>query len=501
MGWLKDMATKAAIKWLDVQPAIEKQVTIRESLSHSAQAMCNRILYRGDPSELEQFFKSCANNKVTQSRFWASVPSEDSNVRKFHSGLPAIAIDKLTDIVVADLDQIEVDESFRKTWEDIGKDNRFTKILEESITETLIVGDGAFKITMDTTLTPYPIIEFFGGERVDYVVKRGRLCEVLFYTPYKKGTKKYTLVEVFGKGYITNKLYQDNKEVPLHTLDETKDLVDVTYTGEFIMAIPMMFFKSPKFDSRGKGLFDSKIDNSDALDEVISQWIDAIRRGRVKEYIPEEFIPKDPMTGEMRKPNSFDNQFIAYTGGMAEDNKNQIVLQQPDIKHTAYIESYANAVDMLLQGIISPSTLGIDLKKTDNAEAQREKEKTTLYMRGKIIDVLNEVIPLLIDVVLKVYEISKNKAPIDHQVAIGFGEYASPDFDTVVDTVGKARSFGIMSIEKAVAELYGDTMSDEEKLQEIKLIKEQNGMLEAEEPKVHDDADDYESDLDEQEND
>ena len=496
MGWFKEMATKVAVKWLDVQPAIEKQVTIRESLSHSGQTMCNRILYRGDPSELEQFFKGCATNKVTQSRFWASVPSDDLNVRKFHSGLPAIAIDKLTDIVVADLDQIEVDKDLSETWEEISKDNKFIKLIEESIKETLIVGDGAFKITMDTTITPYPIIEFYGGERVDYVIKRGRLFEVLFYTPYTKGNKKYTLVEIFGKGYITNKLYQDGKEVPLQTLEETKDLVDVTYNSQFIMAIPMMFFKSPKFDSRGKGLFDTKIDSSDALDEVISQWIDAIRRGRVKEYFPEEMLPKNPMTGEVMKPNSFDNQFIAYKGGMAEDNKNQIVLQQPDIKHTAYIESYANAVDMLLQGVISPSTLGIDLKKTDNAEAQREKEKTTLYMRGKIIDVLNEIIPHVIDVVLKVYELSQNKIPLEHQVTIGFGEYASPDFDTVVDTVGKARSFGIMSIEKAVAELYGDTMSDEEKIQEIKLIKEQNGMLEAEEPKVHDDPDEYGDDLD-----
>lgn len=496
MGWFKEMATKVAVKWLDVQPAIEKQVTIRESLSHSGQTMCNRILYRGDPSELEQFFKGCATNKVTQSRFWASVPSDDLNVRKFHSGLPAIAIDKLTDIVVADLDQIEVDKTLSKTWEEISKDNKFIKLIGDSIKETLIVGDGAFKITMDTTITPYPIIEFYGGERVDYVIKRGRLFEVLFYTPYTKGTKKYTLVEIFGKGYITNKLYQDGKEVLLQTLEETKDLVDVTYNSPFIMAIPMMFFNSPKFDSRGKGLFDTKIDSSDALDEVISQWIDAIRRGRVKEYFPEEMLPKNPMTGELMKPNSFDNQFIAYKGGMSEDSKNQIHLQQPDIKHEAYIESYANAVDMLLQGVISPSTLGIDLKKTDNAEAQREKEKTTLYMRGKIIDVLNEIIPNVIDVVLKVYELSQNKIPLEHQVTIGFGEYASPDFDTVVDTVGKARSFGIMSIEKAVAELYGDTMSDEDKLQEVKLIKEQNGMLEAEEPKVHDDPDEYGDDLD-----
>lgn len=502
MGWFKDMATKAAIKWLNVQPAQEHQIAIKETLTHQGQVMCNRLIYRGDPSEMDQFFKGCANDLVTKSRFWAAVPSVDLNVRKCHSGLPAIAIDKLSDIVISDLDSIEVDESVSEEWENIRQDNKFDKLIGEAITETLIVGDGAFKITLDTEITPYPIIEFYGGERVDYVLKRGRLFEVLFYTPYKKGSKTYTLVETFGKGYISNKLFNElDKEIPLSTLDETKDLVDVTYNHDFIMAVPMMFFKSHKFDGRGKGLFESKIDSLDTLDEVISQWVDAIRMGRAKKYIPETLLPRNPETGQPLKPNPFDHQFIGYKGGMAEDSQEQIILQQPDINHQAYAESYANAVDMLLQGVISPSTLGIDLKKTDNAEAQREKEKTTLYMRGKIVDVLNEIIPNVIDVVLKVYELSKNKTPLEHQVTIGFGEYATPSFDAVVETIGKAKSLGIMSIEKAIDELYGDSMSDDEKMAEVKLIKAQNGMFEAEEPKVHDDVDDYESDLDEQEDD
>lgn len=46
-----------------------------------------------------------------------------------------------------------------------------------------------------------------------------------------------------------------------------------------------------------------------------------------------------------------------------------------------------------------------------------------------------------------------------------------------------------MSIEKVVDELYGDTMTDEEKAIEIQRIKEQNGMFEAEEPKVTDEED------------
>ncbi|CAH8246864.1 hypothetical protein WJ0W_004096 [Paenibacillus melissococcoides] len=46
----------------------------------------------------------------------------------------------------------------------------------------------------------------------------------------------------------------------------------------------------------------------------------------------------------------------------------------------------------------------------DNAEAQREKEKATLYTRNKIIERLNEVIPQLVDTVLKVYDTMRNRS-------------------------------------------------------------------------------------------
>ena len=46
-----------------------------------------------------------------------------------------------------------------------------------------------------------------------------------------------------------------------------------------------------------------------------------------------------------------------------------------------------------------------------------------------------------------------------------------------------------MSIEKVVDELYGDTMTDDDKALEVQRIKEQNGMIEAEEPKTVDDED------------
>lgn len=487
---------------LNIQPATDKTITIKEPLTYQGNVLKNRLWYRGDPSELDQFFKQSAYDAVSKSRFWAAVPSEDLSIRKIHSGLPAMIVDRLSDIVIADLDVIDLGtDELNSAWEEISKDNNFNELLGEAITESLITGDGAFKISMDTDITPYPIIEFFSGERVDYHYRRGRLYEILFYTEYPVGTKTYRLEETYGKGYITYKLYDDaGKEVPLTFVDDTANLQDITFNGNLIMGVPLKFFKSTKFKDRGKSVFDSKSDSFDALDEVISQWIDAIRDGRVVKYIPEDLIPKNPMTGELLKPNPFDNKFLKIGSSLAEDASNEISMIQAEINYDAFVNSYNSALDMCLQGIISPSTLGIDLKKTDNAEAQREKEKTTLYTRGKIVDTLQEVVPELVVLVFKCYDLTTKENAGEYEATVTFGEYASPSFDNVVEIVGKAKSYGVMSIEQCVEELYGDTWTDEEKAEEVQKIKEQNGMLEAEEPTTidNDDIDDN-GDLDEEE--
>lgn len=179
--------------------------------------------------------------------------------------------------------------------------------------------------------------------------------------------------------------------------------------------------------------------------------------------------------------------FIAAGRTMAEEAKEQISLVQPAILYEAFVSSYASALDMCLQGIVSPSTLGIDLKKMDNAEAQREKEKATLYTRSKIIERLNEVIPELVSIVLRVHDNNLQRNLGEYEASVKFGEYASPSFDAVVETVGKARTFGVMSVERAVEEMYGDTWTDEEKAEEVKRLKDEQGIT-FEEPALNRDA-------------
>ena len=213
--------------------------------------------------------------------------------------------------------------------------------------------------------------------------------------------------------------------------------------------------------------------------------MDALRKGRATKYIPEDLIPKDPKNGELMKPNPFDNSFIKIKGGFSEDDGSDIEVKQPEIPHDSYAATYCTALDLCLQGIISPSTLGIDVKKLDNAEAQREKEKTTLYTRNAIIEALQETLPELVSALINADNLLHNKAVEEVKVDIPFGEYANPSFESQVETVGKGKTQGIMSIEAAVEELYGDSKDEEWKKEEIARLKAEQGIVELEEPGIN----------------
>lgn len=148
-------------------------------------------------------------------------------------------------------------------------------------------------------------------------------------------------------------------------------------------------------------------------------------------------------------------------------------------------KSYSTALDLCLQGLISPSTLGIDMKKLDNADAQREKEKATMYTRNRVIRVLEKVLPQLAVIALKAYDKAQGKQAGEYEATANFGEYANPSFEATVETVSKARpGQAVMSIERSVEELYGDSLTKEEKEAEVKRLKAEAGYLEREEPAI-----------------
>lgn len=483
---MKENIKRELRSWLDIAPSSPYSIRIKEVMDFEANAIRNRIWYRGDSNELVQFYDQCPEY-ADKYKFWASKCTPGMEMRKIHTGLPGLIVRMLTAITLADMNDFEFPDSEkqRKLWEEIAEDNKFSKKMEKALKEILYIGDGAFKVTIDTAVSEYPILEWYSGEQVEFVRHRDRIREVIFKTPYRENGQKYVLNERYGYGYIKNELYSGNKQVDLSLVEDTKNLSDWSFDDTVILAVPMMVYESTKYEGRGGSIFDGKLDSFDAFDEAWSQWMDALRAGRARTYIPESYIPRDPKTGMLIKPSPFDNRFIAGDDNMSENGKNEIHTEQPDIPHESYLSSYVTALDLCLQGIISPSTLGIDVKKLDNAEAQREKEKATLYTRNAIVEALQETLPELVSASINAYNILREQSVEEVKVDIPFGEYANPSFESQVETVSKGKQGGIMSIEASVEELYGDSKDEEWKKEEIARLKAEQGIQDLEEPGVN----------------
>lgn len=123
------------------------------------------------------------------------------------------------------------------------------------------------------------------------------------------------------------------------------------------------------------------------------------------------------------------------------------------------------------------------------AEATREKEKTTLYKRNQIIETLTKTINDIVNITFKVYDTMEKNEITDIDGVASFGGYANPSFEAQVETIGKAKTNGVMSIETSIEELYGDTKDEKWKKEEVKRIKNESGIVDMEEPSINEDLD------------
>ena len=485
MGKLNDKIKDVVRNWLNIVPAPGDTITIQETNTFEGNCFRNLLWYRGDASELHQYYTQI-DDMMGNAKFWASDTTNDLKMRKIHTGLPAMIVDMLADIIVDSFNKITVENNneAQKNWENIAKENDFKEVVKQMIIDVFVECDGAFKISYDTDISKYPIIEFYAGTKVEYERTRGRITTIIFNNIYEKEDATYILKERYSKAGIKYKLYKNGNYVEdYRSIPETAELEEPTDVN-FMMAIPVIFNKSKKYKGRGQSILEKKLDAFDSFDEVWSQWVDAIRDNRTITYIPEDLIPTDK-NGNYLEPNTFDRRYAKIGSSTSETESDKITRENSDFDYEGMLQSYITALDLCLQGLISPSTLGIDVKKLDNADAQREKEKATQYTRGKVIDVLEKVIPKLVVTCLKCYDLAQRKTTGEYEVSVDFKEYANPSFEAIVETVSKARpGQNIMSIEKTVDTMYGDSMTKEEKETEVKRLKEESGIIQKEEPNI-----------------
>ena len=211
------------------------------------------------------------------------------------------------------------------------------------------------------------------------------------------------------------------------------------------------------------------------LDEIWSQASQTNRVSTPVEYYNPEVLERGN-GGFCGVPNLYNRQFVQKAGVPDGDGNinNDIQTTQPDLNFEKYGALAFDVLGYILTGILSPATLGIDVAKRDNAEAQREKEKVSIMTRNTIIatetKMLREIVTL--SLMLKEYIDTGNITLKDYNIEIKYSEFANPSFENELQILGNAWSQGQLPTKDYVEMLWADKISDADKLERIKWLDE-----------------------------
>jgi hypothetical protein len=464
------------------------------------------VWYGGDGDELLNFYTHeqmlSYNYEPWYSRnkrnyFW-SISSTESDIKRTHSGQPRNMVDTIVGITSFPTIKCTNSKEMKDLLAKIIEDSKLkVTYRDEQLPLTLVEGWGCYKINWNLDISDYPYAEYYRAENVDFIYKANRIVGIIFKDYYTDGeNKKYMLTEtrmlkydnVLKQRYleITKELFKTmgDEIVPVEDFNAVPELAgcEKAYRIDGInclLAEPCILFKDTSgMGAYGRSIFTGKIDLFDDLDQCLSQNSNAIRRSTVTEYYNSDYLERDENTGMPKQPKAYDRKYVIYKGQTdangASTSREPVQVTQPQINFAQYTD---NAVQILVQicnGILSPATLGIDLAKKDNAMAQREKEKVTIFTRNGIIASETEILRGLCSQLLTAYFLMHNtdKPVQDFSISIKFSEFADESYENKLKILCQAYDGENISDEMYMEKLYGDTLSEEEYNKELAWLKE-----------------------------
>lgn len=355
------------------------------------------------------------------------------------------------------------------------------------------IGDFAYRISVDQSLTDKPIIDLIEPQFLEINYHRG--CVKSFVIKQPSATDpSYELREIHYKneaGFVCiDYLFAiDNKYVDMTDESTVKDCLDKFDMRSLPknLCLPfkdflIVFKKNANCNQLYKGQRGvpdiQGLDTiEDALTESISDLIDAIRKGGVKEYVSDQLIPQDE-NGNDIKLNHFNKTVIITKGStsMGEGNKLWQVTQG-DIKWEAYTRTIQNLMSVAINKAgLAPTTLGLTGLESINssAESQDAREKTSMRTREIALESWRVTLKELLNKYLQVCDYMKGETIIDYSdlINITFNEYTNPTLENITNVLAKQVQTGLKSQITAIKEL-NKGMSEEQAEQEYQQILEE----------------------------
>ena len=525
-----EMLTKSEFAWNPYRVVIPESLAQKDLVARGMlEAM---VWYSGKTEALREYYTKTILQVPNSTReetdyrndfFWHSALE---NTRKIHSGLPQLISKTMSKLIFGNgiviqpsvytstgvLDEVATDQTKEAVDLIVKETDLLHKLSTGAITESWS-GHIAYKLSFNLALSPYPIVEAYDPRYFDIIKLRGVLVGIIFkkYLETGKGqdTKRYVLKEFYttnddGDALINYSLHQvfaDGREVevPLTLLPETSELAEinpVVFTGlKGILAFekPNIIESSLFTDSPfGQSDYDTAFSLFDGLDEIISGIVEEIRTNKTMRMIPEDFIPRD-QAGNFYKINQYVTNFIKYKSDIDQDAKNKIDTTVIPDKTADHYEKWRVLVANVCNACgLSPISLGITGLESiaSSDKTTREKNKTSLETRAIKIELWK---PFLEKFILKLLELTtyiQAQYPearpegfpqldivwANTDIAVQFNDYLVNSIEDKIATWSQAKATGVASIETVVSQIWGDELSEEDKLAEVNRIKVENNM-------------------------
>lgn len=446
----------------------------------------------GNPDNLLTFYKHTIEPSVysiNRLMFWSWVGG--INVPKMHYPSTEIILNYIRGIVFSGDVKIEPTkkgasetdiESMTERIEAMKKDINFDDFVANGSTYETYSGSLGFKFVIDTEVHDKPIIELYPKERLEVITKYGKTQQIIFKDEYYRQNKLYTLLSIYGKGYIDYKLYRDKKEVNLSELEETKNLQRFEFNPKIILAtwkknkpVSSEFSELPY----GGSDFEGGTDIFHSIDEIFSTMMLYIRRNRPIMGVDESLLPVNENGSQTITPREFQFDMIKFRNN--DTNKDKIYRDNPEIKTESYLTSIKDLMLSIYQKIgmsyVTVSDSGIGANASGDSIDKREKSTTTMRdtkIKGWV-HTLDEVtrIYLICEDLIENHIITRDYKDWDFLAV--FPEYNGQTFSERLDDIVKAKNIGIMDTKTAVERVYGEDYDDETKKKIVLNAKLENG--------------------------
>lgn len=473
-----------------------------------------RALLTNDPTIIKHFYKAEAAtlapdtyNMLDIKRSFYYGDEFLENAEEYFGLIPMVC-ESIAKLVAGSGYEFEdgIDPEIKRRLTDILEDNRFNEeILDDSIIESVGLGDCAWHVHFDPEVSSLPIIEYIPPERLAIEKKHNRIIKLIIkqqvvidneqqpyelHTIYTKNRKQYK--EKGVARYRDDGIAQEFKVWNGSKYFKTGETIKAVFAeyglqkGKTILPLtefPVIYLPSKDKQNHGgaskfarpSGLVFGLESNSSAIDEILSNCVDTVRKCFPFLLIDDQMIPSN-IYGDKDKSAFSTRRHNFVVPSNAKEPEKLLQMIQAKLNTSEYVESVKFQINLALNKVgLNAATLGLQLTGHVEAEAtQNAKERNSIRTRNRIASKFESYLSKLFAVVLQ-YEdyingntIAKDNRTGEQGIVVNeykgikatFKKYIVDTPEEVSTVIARKVQTHLMSVFAAVRELHPDWEDD-----------------------------------------